>query len=509
MYTHTYIHVYTYIYIHIHIYIYIYIYIYLYIYLFVYIYIYIYIYICMYIYTHTYIYMYICICMYLHNTPTCAHRGLREMELLSLIDTLNQAQLRRYKEIILDELFLPIFGVYDFVNASLKLALRTSMRAKESRKEWSLAQPCLQQMVTFFGDAANGSAMRRSIECPTIFLSESTNANLFEYLTTSLSASLLVKSAQVHLLPIFLERMEQDMNQYVSLILENLQQEFGQRQVPQEITQERHLTLEESLTKIWELFAVPKHPDDLTRQAAKNGFVTKHDVSHTMTIQHWLNAMGYLELLDDTEETNLTNADAVEVFLQVSGADEAAEISFTEFRFALMNLGKRLGLQLKAMILNCLQIAQLHKLFNYYAAGGTSGNAHVPGGTGAVGQRARTLDMQEFSKLVDHLGLSRRLGKIEIFRFFKEAKEMGQREQRRKKGAYFLGSGERGAGSLTPLTSSLNPHSKSHVSLPLDASKKSEAPAKEMLRTQSETLNGETFSPVSSKVKHSHKSLLN
>ena len=48
-----------------------------------------------------------------------SHRGLREMELLSLIDTLSQVQLRRYKEILLDELFMPMFGVYEFINASL------------------------------------------------------------------------------------------------------------------------------------------------------------------------------------------------------------------------------------------------------------------------------------------------------------------------------------------------------------------------------------------------------
>ena len=53
-----------------------------------------------------------------------SHRGLREMELLALIDSLNQTQLRRYKEMLLDELLLPLFGVYDFITPSLKMALR-------------------------------------------------------------------------------------------------------------------------------------------------------------------------------------------------------------------------------------------------------------------------------------------------------------------------------------------------------------------------------------------------
>jgi hypothetical protein len=46
------------------------------------------------------------------------------MELLALIDSLNQTQLRRYKEMLLDELLLPLFGVYDFITPSLKMALR-------------------------------------------------------------------------------------------------------------------------------------------------------------------------------------------------------------------------------------------------------------------------------------------------------------------------------------------------------------------------------------------------
>jgi hypothetical protein len=53
-----------------------------------------------------------------------SHRGLREMELLALIDSLNQTQLRRYKEMLLDELLLPLFGIYDFITPSLKMALR-------------------------------------------------------------------------------------------------------------------------------------------------------------------------------------------------------------------------------------------------------------------------------------------------------------------------------------------------------------------------------------------------
>ena len=55
--------------------------------------------------------------------------------------------------------------------------------------------------------------------------------------------------------------------------------------------------------------------------------------------------------------------------MHASGADEAAEISFTEFRYALMNLGKRIGMQLNEMLQTCLEIAQLHRLFNFYAAG--------------------------------------------------------------------------------------------------------------------------------------------
>ena len=40
-----------------------------------------------------------------------SHRGLREMELLQLLPTLNHATLRAFKDMILDEMLMPVFGV--------------------------------------------------------------------------------------------------------------------------------------------------------------------------------------------------------------------------------------------------------------------------------------------------------------------------------------------------------------------------------------------------------------
>ena len=104
-----------------------------------------------------------------------SHRGLREMELLQLLPTLNHATLRAFKDMILDEMLMPVFGVYDYMSPSLKLAFRHSMLAKDSRQQWPLALPALQAMMTFFLDHEKCSLHRRVVECPMIFCSDPSN----------------------------------------------------------------------------------------------------------------------------------------------------------------------------------------------------------------------------------------------------------------------------------------------------------------------------------------------
>ena len=302
-----------------------------------------------------------------------SHRGLREMELLALIDTLNQTHLRRYKEMVLDEVLMPVFGVYDFVNITLKLALRKSMLSKESRKEWHLAPPALQKMIDFFGNPQNGSDLRRSVECPTIFSSDSTNSKLFDYLTSCQSASLLATSQQIHMTPKYIHEINLTISQYVGLILDDLQQQFGVRvdHRAEEHTTESGSSLHssETIKKIFNMFAVHKNAADALHHSNKVGFATKNDGSLTMSCDDWMHAVEYLELMDSDEEHCVSESEAMDIFVHASGADEAAEISFTEFRYALMNLGKRIGIQLNEMLQTCLEIAQLHRLFNFYAAG--------------------------------------------------------------------------------------------------------------------------------------------
>ena len=296
---------------------------------------------------------------------------------------------------------VPLFGVYDFINLSLKLALRASMLAKESRKDWILASTSLNALVTFFGNENNASELRRSVECPTLFSSDSTHNNLFEYMTTSHSASLLVISHQIHLTNKYLEKIKLPLSSFVGLILDDLQQRFGSRDdgMGTEGSQKpnsKNLDQAASLKKTFEMFAVVQEAADvdITHHASKVSFATKNESTYLMGLEDWLHAVEYLELMDDTEDHCITKSEAINIFQKVSGADEPALISFSEFRWALIRVGKQLGLQLNSMIHNCLQIAQLHRLFNFYAAGAVASSAGAPVGSGAIGQRARTLDMQ-------------------------------------------------------------------------------------------------------------------
>ena len=269
----------------------------------------------------------------------------------------------------------------------------------------------------------------RSVECPTIFSSDSSMSKLFEYITTSESASLLVVSNQLHLLPSYLERIKLSEATFAGLILDSLQQQFGVRvEAGTEANIKSSKTVQSqdlasSLTKIFTMFTVRKAASDAggvdgLHHASKVAFATKNESAYTMSFDEWMHAVEYLELMDDTEDQCITWEDAASIFAKASGSDLDAEISMAEFRHALIEVGKRLHVQLNDMVHRSLHIAQLHKLFNFYAAGAkVAGEAD--GGSGAVGQRARTLDIQEFTKMLDHLGLSRKLSRHDQFNFFR------------------------------------------------------------------------------------------
>jgi len=268
----------------------------------------------------------------------------------------------------------------------------------------------------------------RSVECPTLFSSDSSMDNLFEYITTSESASHLIVSSQTHLLASYLERVKLNMASFAGLILDSLQQQFGVRvEVGKDETETKSskssLSLSASLNKIFHMFAVHNGAShDGSHHASKVAFATKNESTFTMNLDDWMHAVEYLELMDDTEACSLSREDAMSIFVRASGSDKDAEISFLEFRHALIQVGKKLDLQLSDLVQRSLHIAQLHKLFNFYAAGATAGGG-AQAGSGAVGQRARTLDMQEFAKMLDHLGLSRKLSKHDQYHFFKQAQE--------------------------------------------------------------------------------------
>ena len=123
--------------------------------------------------------------------------------------------------------------------------------------------------------------------------------------------------------------------------------------------------------------------------------------------------------MDNTEERNISTARASEIFTHISGSDNSAEISYMEFRHALVTVAKELDIQLIDMLKKGVGIAQLHRLFNFYAAG----KGEVAAGTGALGERSRTLDMREFVELLDLLGLSQMLSKSEMLQYFQETKQ--------------------------------------------------------------------------------------
>lgn len=373
-----------------------------------------------------------------------SHRGLREMELLSLIDTLSQVQLRRYKEIILDELFMPMFGVYEFINTSLKWALRRSMSEKETRKEWKLASPSLHAMLAFFGNTSNVSDFRRSVECPTLFFSDSSNEKLFNYITTSQCASLMVASKQTHLVEKYMQKIDLSMNQFVGFILNDMQQRFG------ESVQKNHAyqtvctsSNPTELIKIFQQFSVSKTPDS-AHYASKFSFTKQNDGWHTMSCNEWLRALEFLELIKIPTKECISEGEAIKIFDYVSGMDLQAEISYIEFRYALMTVCEKLTLPSSSVIQSCSEVTQLHRFFDFFAENIPSKRSKTLGGN--AGNRAekdskserdviavvpRTLDKDQYSKMLDSLGFSAMHQKFklnDIIDLLKSAKEACRRE---------------------------------------------------------------------------------
>jgi hypothetical protein len=300
-----------------------------------------------------------------------SHRGLREMELLSMLDKLDQAKLRMYKLCLLDELLAPLFGIYDFVNLSFKVALRQSMLAKERDKEWPLAMPTLQALICFFSDS-KCSQMRRCVECPTLFSADATTDRLFEYMTSAENAATLVPSFQVHWVSGYLDRLQISRNQFVSFLLDDMQNQFGKRvsRIDDEIKNSKQSNPEESLRLVFEMFALKESRAEIDASNVVSKSESKKQSHYSMDHSTWFRAISYLELLDHSEEHSISEKDIEEIFQHISGADVNASIHFMEFRHGMIEIGKKMGMQIMDLIAHCLNIAQLHRLFNFYAAGG-------------------------------------------------------------------------------------------------------------------------------------------
>ena len=270
-----------------------------------------------------------------------SQRGMREGELHSLtgfkFDTM-----RRFRDILIDEMCVTFFGVLDFQSSSIKLALRESYQ--ESTAFWDEGRNVshIEALTSFFSNVA--PARRRSCELPHLMCMHEVHEGLFNLLSNSNMCSILVDLDLKHMMSDFLTGMQLTAGEYVASVELDFQNTWGSKDGDGagRIANERANFLQRTLRLLFFAFSRSKDATSTgatlnTRSIRSNKFSSLRSLGRdikVMGISEFLSCIDWLELLNETRNPNLgmpgsiSKKDATRIFEMGSVND--ADSSMTQ-----------------------------------------------------------------------------------------------------------------------------------------------------------------------------------